>query len=148
MCNQSVLNYFRSTLGVGLKFILSIPHLQSHFWLWGCCSFACRKLLLRKSNFWVADEPGQSCSPWLEAGQSLSDFSSCFSSKNLPWFSLSQLLSRSQSLSECSKSLSKAFNLQTAGEWGWSSSGIVHFNCSRWGSWTRKKLKCTSLYWQ
>lgn len=49
-----------STLGVGLKCLFSVYHLlQLHCWLWGCCSFACGELLLRKGIFWVAAEPRQ-----------------------------------------------------------------------------------------
>lgn len=140
---KSVLSYFRSALEVGLKFILSIYHLlQLHCWLWGCCSFACTKFLLIKTHFlggWSAQAELQ---PLAKAGQSLSDFSPSFSSKScldspcpscfLPEHSPG-CVNASQSLSECTKSLFKAFNLQTAGGWGWGSPGIVHFNCSRSG---------------
>lgn len=142
MCNQSVLNYFRSTLGVGLKFLLSIYHLlQLHCWLWGCCSFAHTKFLLIKTHFlggWAAQAELQP--PWLRQGSQW--LQSWLLLQKLPRFSQSQLfvpqhspgcVNTSQSSSGCTKSLSKAFNLQTAGEWGWSSPGVVHFNCSRSG---------------
>lgn len=124
-----------STLGVGLKCLLSIYHLlQLHCWLWGCCSFAGEELQLRKGIFCMAAEPRQSCSPGSgRAGTRW--FQSWLFLQKLPWFSLAQLLcvDTSQSLSEWTKSLSKAFNLQTAGEWGWSSPAVLHLSCSRSG---------------